>query len=44
MVHGFKAFIVENQREKCREVEGSHDHMERGAKGRQREGDQQYKR
>jgi hypothetical protein len=33
-VHGFKAFIVERQREeKCLEVEGGHGHVERGWKG-----------
>jgi hypothetical protein len=43
--HGFKAFIVERQREgKSREVEASHDHVERGAKGMQGEGEQEDKR
>jgi hypothetical protein len=37
MVHGFKAFIVERQREgEIREVEASHSHVERGRKGRRR--------
>jgi hypothetical protein len=38
---GFKAFIIERQRDgESREAEGGHDHMEKGGKGRWREGEQ----
>ena len=44
-VHGFKAFIVERQREgETREAEAGHDHVERGEKVMQQEGEQEDKR
>jgi hypothetical protein len=42
--YGFKAFIIERQREgESREVETGHGYMERGGKGRGRKGKQESK-
>jgi hypothetical protein len=38
MIRGFKAFIVERQREKIWEVEAGHGHVEGGGKAGERGG------